>query len=64
MKIIYITEQLYIHGGAEKILSQKLNFWADAYNYEVLLITSEQKNNPTCYPLSKKVKHIDLKINY
>ncbi|WP_166966447.1 glycosyltransferase family 4 protein [Yeosuana marina] len=64
MKLIYITEQLYLHGGAEKTLTQKLNYWADTYNYEVLLITSEQKNNKPCYPLSEKVNHIDLNINY
>ncbi|MEP1488775.1 MAG: glycosyltransferase family 4 protein [Algibacter sp.] len=64
MKLIYITEQLYLHGGAEKTLTQKLNYWADTYNYEVLLITSEQKNNKPCYPLSEKVNHIDLNIDY
>tara|TARA_R110000868_G_scaffold411734_2_gene708268 strand:- start:3372 stop:4496 length:1125 start_codon:yes stop_codon:yes gene_type:complete len=64
MRLIYVTEQLYLHGGAEKILTQKLNYWADVYNYDVLLITSEQNNNPICYPLSKKVKHIDLNIGY
>lgn len=64
MKLIYITEQIYMHGGAEKILIQKLNYWAEIYNYDVLLITSEQSNNSICYPLSKKVKHTDLNIGY
>jgi glycosyltransferase involved in cell wall biosynthesis len=64
MKIIYITEQIYIHGGAEKILTQKLNHWADVKNYSVLLITSEQNQKESCYPLSKKIKHVDLDVGY
>ncbi|WP_299554764.1 glycosyltransferase family 4 protein [Seonamhaeicola sp.] len=64
MKVIYITEQVYLYGGAEKILIQKLNYWADIYGYDVLLITSEQRNREVCYPLSKKVSHIDLDVGY
>lgn len=64
MRIIYITEQLYLYGGAEKILSQKLNYWADEYGFDVLLITSEQNKNEFSYPLSNKIKHIDLDIGY
>lgn len=64
MKIIYITEQVYLHGGAEKIMIQKLNYWADVFGYEVMLITSEQQGKPVCYPMSAKVKHVDLNIGY
>ncbi|MFT3795402.1 glycosyltransferase family 4 protein [Flavobacterium sp.] len=64
MKILYITEQVHLHGGAEKILIQKLNYWAEVFGYEVMLITSEQKGKPACYPISGKVKHVDLNIGY
>ena len=64
MRILYITEQVYLHGGAEKILIQKLNYWADRYGYDVMLLTSEQNGKPPCYPLSLKVKHTDLDIGY
>lgn len=64
MKIVYYTDQLYLHGGIEKVLSQKLNYLATTPNYEVYLITTEQKGKKYCYYISDKVKCIDLGINY
>ncbi|RTY92296.1 glycosyltransferase family 4 protein [Flavobacterium sp. GT3R68] len=64
MKILYVTDQLYQHGGIEKILAQKINHWLTDYNYEVVLCTSEQRNNEFVYPVNAKLKHIDLGINY
>lgn len=64
MKILYLTEQVYRHGGAEKIMMQKLNYWADVFGYEVMLVTFEQNGKPVCYPMSDKVKHVDLNIGY
>ena len=64
MKIIYYTDQVYLHGGIEKVLTQKLNYLAALPNFEIHLITSEQKNKKFCYPISANVKHHDLAINY
>ena len=43
MKILYLTDQVYLHGGAERILIQKLNYWIEFFNYDVTLITTQQK---------------------
>ena len=64
MKIIYITDQIYLHGGAEKILIQKLNYWVEWYGYDVLLITSEQKGKDPFFKLNDKVQRLDLDVNY
>lgn len=64
MKIIYITDQIYLHGGAEKILIQKLNYWVEWYGYEVLLITSEQKGKAPFFKLNEKVQRLDLAVDY
>lgn len=64
MKIVYVTDQIYLHGGIEKMLAQKINYWITNYGYEVVLCTSEQRNNDFVYDLDTKLKHIDLKINY
>ena len=64
MKIVYLMDQLYLHGGAEKIISQKLNSLVEDYKCEVYLLTTEQKSKPYVYEVSKKVKRIDLGINY
>ena len=64
MKIVYYTDQVYLHGGIEKVLAQKLNYFVNLSEYEVHLITTEQKGNQFCYPISDKVIHHDLEINY
>ncbi len=64
MKILFSTDQIYLHGGLEKVMAQKANYFADILNYEVFILTTEQKNQPACYELSSKVKLIDIAINY
>lgn len=64
MKIVYIYEAIAIIGGTEKILVDKMNYLADVYNQEIYLITTSQGNHPIVFPLSKKVKHIDLSIRF
>lgn len=64
MKILYVTDQLYLHGGVEKMLSQKINHWISHYEYEVVLCTSEQRKQDFVYTTDSKLQHIDLGINY
>lgn len=61
---MYLTNQFYLHGGIEKMLSQKINYLIEKLDYEVMLCTSEHNNNEFVYPLSKKLRHIDLEIKY
>lgn len=63
MKIVYCTDQVYLHGGIEKVLAQKINYFINK-KYEVHLITSEQKERPFCYEMNKEVKHHNLNIDY
>lgn len=62
MKIAFLFRSFTIIGGLEKILIDKMNYFADFLGYEVLLLTYEQGNHPIVFPLSPKVKHIDLNI--
>lgn len=64
MRLLYVTDQLYLFGGAEKILTQKLNYWADVFGYEVMVVTSCQQGKKPFFKLSEKVKHVDLEIGY
>lgn len=64
MKIVFSTDQIYLHGGLEKVLSEKANWFADVYGYEVFILTTEQKSLPPCYTLSTKVVLLDLGIDY
>lgn len=64
MKIVYLTDQIYLHGGVEKVLSQKANYFANICGDEVTIITYSQQNKKPVYPYSDKIKMIDLGINY
>ena len=63
MKIVYVIDTLASKGGAERILSDKMNYMANRFGYDVYVITCYQnpQENPNVYYLSDKVKQIDLK---
>jgi glycosyltransferase involved in cell wall biosynthesis len=63
-KIVLLVDQLNSHGGIEKLVATKANYWATVFNYEVTIISTEQYQEPLIYELSDKVKFIDLAINY
>ena len=64
MKIMYLTDQFHLHGGIEKMLSQKINRWIADFDYDVILCTSQHGNNPFVYELDCKCRHIDLGVDY
>lgn len=57
-------DQMYLHGGAEKIVSLKINSLIEDFGYDVFLITNGQRNKKNVYTLSQKVNQLDLNINY
>ena len=64
MRIIYIIDTLSTKGGAERVISEKMNYLATYYNFDVFVITCHQfpEKMPNCYYLSDKVKQINLCI--
>lgn len=64
MKILFLTDQTYLHGGVEKVLATKANYLAEHYQHQVYIITTEQRNNKPCYSFSDKINFRDLEINY
>ena len=64
MKIVFLTDQIFLHGGIEKVLTWKPNYFADVFGDEVYVVTTEQKGNSFCYNLSDRIKQIDLAIDY
>ncbi len=63
-KIVILVDQLNSHGGIERLVAIKANYWATVFNYDVTIISTEQHNKPLIYELSSQVKFIDLEINY
>ena len=64
MKIVYIYDSIARIGGLERILTDKMNYLAETYNYEVYLVTSAQGQHPFSFPISSKVKHIDINTRF
>ena len=64
MKIVFLTDQIYLHGGVEKVLSTKVNYLAEQYHHQVTVVTTEQKGHQPCYAFSEKVNLRDIAINY
>lgn len=64
MKLLYLTDQVYLHGGVEKVLSQKTNYIAEVLGDEVIIVTYRQQMNQPIYSFSNKIKFIDLEVNY
>ncbi|MGC4129835.1 MAG: glycosyltransferase family 4 protein [Bergeyella sp.] len=64
MKIVFNTDQIYLHGGIEKVMAEKANYFSEIPGVEVYIITTEQQGKLPCYPLNKKIKLIDLGVNY
>ena len=63
MKILYYLPSLYTSGGLERIIVFKANYFANHLpDVQVILVTSEQLNKPSFFPLSENVKHIDLNV--
>lgn len=64
MKIVYCIPSLHNSGGMERVLTVKANYLTDVFGWEIVIVTTSQKNRPPFYTLSPKVKHIDLGIDY
>ena len=63
-KIVYSTPALYSAGGTERVVSVKANYFADVLGYDVTIIVTEGNNGNSFFPLSDKVKVINLGLNY
>jgi len=64
LKIVYCTPALYMAGGVERVLTLKVNYFAEHYGYDITIILTEGKNRTLFYPLSDKIKVINLNINF
>lgn len=64
MKIIYCINSTSNSGGMERILMNKANYLVDVLNYDVSIVTTEQRGQKHFFPFSKRIKFYDLGINY
>lgn len=61
MKIVYVIASMETSGGTERIVSEKANYLADVFGYDVTIICYDQhENSPNFYILSENVEQIQL----
>lgn len=63
MKIFYIYTALLTKGGADRVLTEKAN-WLAEHGYDVAIITDTQMGRPPVFPLSLKVRLVNLDIDF
>jgi len=63
-KIVYCTPALYMAGGVERVLTLKANYFAEHYGYDITIILTEGINKPLFYPISDKIKIVNLDIGF
>jgi len=64
LKIVYVTPALYMAGGVERVLSLKASYFAEHFGYDITIILTEGKDKPLFYPLSDKIKVVNLDIGF
>ena len=64
MNIVFIIDQVYMHGGIERVLSIKANYLAQRLDNKISILTSEQRNKVPCYNFDDAIIFQDLRVNY
>lgn len=64
LKIVYYTPALYMAGGVERVLTLKANYFAEHFGYDITIILTEGKDKPLFYPLSDRIKIVNLDVNF
>lgn len=63
MKILYCIAGTCHSGGMERVLTNKANYLV-RHGYEVVVVTTDQQGLPPFFPLDKRIRCIDLHVNY
>ena len=63
-KICYCAPAIYSAGGVERVVSVKASYFAEVYHYDVTIIVTEGKDRDCFFPLSDKVKVINLNLDF
>ena len=64
MRLIFCIQGIFNSGGMERVLINRVNYLYSNYGYEILIITTDQKNRESFYKAEKEIEIKDLEINY
>ena len=63
-RIVYCTPALYFAGGMERVWTMNANYFAEHFGYDITIILTDGADKPLFYPLSDKVKVVNLNIGF
>lgn len=63
-KICYCAPAIYSAGGVERVVSVKASYFAEVYHYDVTIIVTEGKGRDCFFPMSDKVKVVNLNLGF
>lgn len=63
-KIVYCIPALYNSGGMERVSTEKANYLVDTENYDITIITTDQKDRSIYFPLDPRIKVVDFGLNF
>jgi len=63
-KIVICAPSLYSIGGVERVVSVKANYFADVLGFNVTIIVTEGIGRISYFPLSERIKVINLGLNF
>lgn len=64
MKLLYLVNALAIHGGLERIITDKVNWLAEHTSYEIHVWAFSQGKHPMSFALHPRVVFTDLALPY
>lgn len=64
MKLLYTIHSLYNPGGMERVLLNKIGWLRRNTEWEILVVTTDQKGRDLFFPLPEGVRMVDLGVNY
>lgn len=64
MRIVYCIPALYYSSGMERVLTVKSNYLAAVYNYEISIITTDDRGRQPFFPLDPAIKLYQLDIDF
>jgi glycosyltransferase involved in cell wall biosynthesis len=64
MKLLYCIPSLCNAGGMERVISEKVNYLINLPNYEITIVTTDQKGKGIRFSLDKRIRLVHLNIDF
>lgn len=64
MKLLYCIPSLANAGGMERVLSEKVNYLVNLRNYEITIVTTDQKDKDVWFALDNRIRLVHFNIDF